>query len=328
MTRKQSALAAAVVAVAAGLLWWRFAPVAPPLSWQGYVDADYVKVGPTQQGLLTLLAVKRGDHVAQGAPLFAQDDGFDRAARDEAAARLAQSQDQLRNLQAASRETEIAQAKADLADAVAARERANKDLERAQALVKTAAGTRQRLDQAQADARSADAKVQAAVAKLAQMESPTGRVEEIAAQQATVNEMKALLAQAEWRLEQRHVAAPVSALVADVYAWPGETLAAGAPVVSLLPPGNILVRFFVPERALATIHVGQEMAVECDSCSPGLTAMLSFVSPQPEYTPPVIFSQQTRDKLVYLIEARPVGDQTELLKPGQPVTVRPSAKTP
>jgi len=323
MTRTKLALAIAVFAGAAAFAWWRLAPTPAPASWQGYVDADYVKVAPTQQGLLTSLAVHRGDTVQAGAPLFAQDDTYDRATRDEAAAKLAQAAAQLQNLQGASRATEIAQAEADLADLRAIRDRTQLDLQRAEALARTSAGTRQQLDQARADALSAAAKVQAAQAKLDQMRSPTGRTQEIAAQQATVKQMQAQLAEAEWRLAQRHVVAHATALVADVYAWPGETLAAGAPVVSLLPPDHILVRFFVPEPALPHLHPGDRVGISCDTCPAGLTAKVSFVAPQPEYTPPVIFSEQTRHKLVYLIEAHPTGDQKTLLKPGQPVTVRP-----
>jgi HlyD family secretion protein len=330
MTRVRAALVAVVIAAgAAAVAVWRLEQ--PPVveAWQGYVDADYVKVAPTQQGLLTSLSVSRGDEVKAGAPLFSQDDAYDRAARDEAAAKLAQAEAQLSNLQNPSRPTEIAQAEADLAEQVAAQDRAEKDLQRAEVLAKTAAGTKQQLDQARADALAATAKVDAAQQKLDQERSPTGRAQEIAAQKAVVDEMRAQLGEAQWRLDQRHVVAPTAALVADVYAWPGETVAAGAPVVSLLPPQNILVRFFVPETVLSQIHPGEPLAVSCDNCPVGLTADVSFVSSQPEYTPPVIFSEQTRDKLVYLIEARPNGDRNLELKPGEPVSVRPAnAKNP
>ncbi len=323
MKRVKWILAVAVIAAAAAVAWWRLMPGPAPLSWQGYADADYVKVGPTQQGLLTSVAVHRGDTVKAGAPLFSQDDTYDRAARDETAAKLAQAQAQLQNLETASKETEIAQAQADVTDAEAARERAAQDLARAEALERTNAGTRQQLDQARAEALSTAAKLAAAQAKLEQMRSPTGRTQEIAAQKAIVEQMRAQLAEAEWRLAQRHVASPNDALVADVYARPGETIGAGAPVVSLLPPANILVRFFVPERSLPGLHTGQTVAITCDSCPLHLTATVSFVSPQPEYTPPVIFSEQTRDKLIYMIEAHPQPNQAAVLKPGQPVTVTP-----
>jgi len=126
-------------------------------------------------------------------------------------------------------------------------------------------------------------------------------------------------------LAQRRVSSPVAGRVADVLARPGETLIAGAPVVSLLPPENLFVRFFVPEAALATLHRGDTVALACDSCAPGLRATISFIAPQAEYTPPVIYSEESRAKLVYLIEARPAPSDAARLNPGQPVTVRPIA---
>jgi HlyD family secretion protein len=310
----------AALAVAGGLWWQSYE--APPPGWQGYVDADYVRVGPTLGGQLVSLAVHRGDAVAAGAPLFAQDDANDRAARDQAAAALAEAQHRLTNLETAGRETEITQAEADLVDMRSTRDRIARDLARNQQLLRSGAATQQTVDQQQADLASAIAHVKASEAKLEQMQSSTGRQYEIAAQQAVVAEQAAALAQAEWRLAQRHVAAPAAARVADTYALPGEMVGAGASVVELLPPGNILVRFFVPETQLATIHRDERLAIACDSCAPGLTARISFIAPQPEYTPPVIYSEAAREKLVYLVEARPDPAQAATLKPGQPVNVR------
>ena len=308
------------LAIGGGLWWQRHQ--APSSGWQGYVDADYLRIGPTLGGKLVTLSVHRGDQVAAGAPLFAQDDTDDCAARDQAAASLAQAREQLTNLQTASRETEIAQAQADLMDMRATRDRIAKDLNRNRQLLRVGAATQQTVDQQQADLESAAAHVKASEAKLQQNQQATGREFEIAAQRSMVAAQGAALAQAEWRLAQRHVTAPTAALVADTYALPGEMMDAGAPVVELLPPGNILVRFFVPETALAGIHKGDRLAIGCDSCAPGLTARISFIAPQPEYTPPVIYSEAARAKLVYLVEAHPDPAQAATLKPGQPVTVR------
>jgi HlyD family secretion protein len=155
------------------------------------------------------------------------------------------------------------------------------------------------------------------------MLAPTGRQFEITAQKAMVEQAQAALDQAVWRVGQRHVVAPEAALVADTFARPGETIAAGTPVVSLLPPKNILVRFFVPEATFSALHTGQAVSIGCDQCPPpGLSAAITFIAPQPEYTPPVIYSETNRAKLVYLIEARPPPDQATRLKPGQPVDVR------
>jgi HlyD family secretion protein len=324
MNRMRVALIA-VIALAglAGVAWWLQQPADAP-GWQGYVDADYVTIGPTQSGLLTTLSARRGDTIAKGAKLFDQDDTDDRAARDQAAASLAQAKATLVNLQTASRETEIAQAEASLADLRAARDRIAQDLARNMRLMHAGATPKQTVEQGQQDLASATAKVTGAEAKLAEDRSPTGRQYEITAQQAVVRQQEAMLTAAEWRLDQRHVVAPAGGRIADTMAEPGEMLNAGTPVVSLLPPENIFVRFFVPETDLARIHIGQKVTIGCDSCTKDLAAHVSFIAPQPEYTPPVIFSEDTRSKLVWLIEARPAPSEAAILSPGQPVTVRPA----
>jgi HlyD family secretion protein len=315
-------IAVLLAAAAGGAGWWWMHRASGPASWQGYVEAEYVRLSPTLTGRITGIAVARGDKVAAGATLFTQDDADDKAARDAAAGKLAEAEARLTNLQTASRDTEIAQAKADLMNLVATRDRIAKDLARNTELLRTGAASRQTVDQQRADLESAIARADAASAKLEQMRSPTGRQYEIAAQSAMVAQARAALAQAEWQLGQRRVVAPVAALVADTFARAGETINAGVPVVSLLPPENVLVRFFVPETELATIHVGDRMAIGCDSCAAGLVAAVTFIAPQPEYTPPVIYSESNREKLVYLIEAHPPADQAVRLKPGQPVDVR------
>jgi HlyD family secretion protein len=319
---KRALLATALLGAFAAAGWWWLCRTADPHAWQGYADAEYVRVSPTLTGRIVGIAIARGDHVAAGAPLFTQDDADDKAARDAAAGKRAEAEARLANLQTASRDTEIAQARADLVDLNATRDRIAKDLARNEDLMRTGAASRQTVDQQRADLASATARGQAANAKLEQMLSPTGRQYEIAAQSAMVAQARAALAQAEWRLNQRHVVSPVGATVSDTYARPGETINAGVPVVSLLPRENILVRFFVPETELATIHTGDRIAIDCDGCATGLTAAVTFIAPQPEYTPPVIYSESNRDKLVYLIEAHPSPEQAIQLKPGQPVDVR------
>ena len=313
----------AFLLAAAGLSWWLTHRSPAAVAWQGYAEADYVKVGPTQQGLLTEVSVARGDQVALGAPLFAQDETSDHAARDQAMRQVMQAREQLANLQAAGKQTEIAQAQATLADAQAILARTRADLQRGESLFRAGTISAQTIDQRRADYLSATAKVQALEAALAQARAPLGRDREIMAQNEAVDAAEAAVAMAEWRLAQRRVTAPVAGRVADVLARPGETMAAGAPVVSLLPPQNIFVRFFVPEAALSGIHRGEPVALLCDNCPPHLTATVSFVSPQAEYSPPVIYSESSRAKLVYLIEARPPPDQAALLNPGQPIEVRP-----
>ena len=307
--------------VAAGYFLFKRAP-SGPAGWQGYAEADFVKVGPTQQGLVTQVLVKRGDRVVKGAPLFEQDAIDERAALDQAQSSLDQAERQLADLQAPARQTEIQQAQANLNDASAARDKVLADLQRNQALLEKGAATAEVVEQEQDDLRSAIAKIGALTAQIAQLKAPTGREAQIEAQSAAAQAAKAAVDQARWRLAQRSVTSPVTGVVADVMAEAGETLAAGAPVVSLLPPENIFVRFFVPEPSLSTLAIGDAVRLACDECPPDYVGVVSFISPQAEYTPPFIYSETTDKKFVFLAEARPSGAIAAKLNPGQPVTVR------
>ena len=325
MNRRVLPAVAILVMAGAGWWWWQ-TRIPPPTEWQGYAEADFVKVGPTLQGLLTSLFVERGAKVACGAPLFDQDDIADRAAVDQATRQLRQAERQLVNLQSGGKPTEIQQAEANLTDAQAARDKLRLDLQRTEKLLMSGTASVQLADQQRADLRSANAKVQALEAALAQLRAPLGREHEIRAQEAAIEAARAAVAMAQWQFDQRHVRAPAAGVVADVLARPGETLPAGGPVVSLLPPENIFVRFFVPEQMLAEIHYGEKVRLVCDNCRADLTATISFISPQAEYTPPVIYSESSRAKLVYRVEARPPLQKAPLLNPGEPVAVRPIAK--
>ena len=329
MARRAVLAIVTALALVAGGAWWWLHRAPSTIEWQGYAEGDFVKVGPTGPGQLAAVFVARGDEVAAGTPLFAQDDTQERAAHDQAQLQLSQLEQQLANLQAAGKPTEIEQAQANLAEAAAAT-RAEADFRRSETLAAAHPGaiSTQTTDQTRADYLSAKAKVQAAQAALAQARAPIGRPREIDAQTASVAAARAALAETQWRLDQRHVAAPAAGRVADVISFAGEALAAGAPVVSILPPENIFVRFFVPEGALASLHRGDGVALRCDACPPDLSGTISFISPQAEYTPPVIYSEASRSKLVYLVEARLRPEQARLLNPGEPVVVRPADTRP
>jgi HlyD family secretion protein len=316
--------ALAALVAAGGVWWWLRNPA--PVEWQGYAEADFVKVGPTLEGRLTDVFVKRGEKVAAGAKLFDQDDIADSQAAKQAARQLRQAEAQLVNLESPGKPTEIAQAEANLADAAAARDKISADLQRTEKLLKSGNASQQLADQRRADLRSAEAKKLALEAALTQMRNPLGRQHEIDAQHAAVEAARAALAMAQWRLDQRHVTAPAAGVVTDVLARPGETIPAGVPVAVLLPPENIFVRFFVPEAMLAQVHYGGQVKFVCDNCPSDLFGKISFISPQAEYTPPVIYSESTRAKLVFRAEARPSKEQAEILNPGQPVSVRPGSK--
>lgn len=139
---------------------------------------------------------------------------------------------------------------------------------------------------------------------------------------ARVDEIQAQLAQSRWVFSQKNVVAPAAGVVEDVYYRLGEQVAAGAPVLSLLPPQNRKLRFFVPQADLDRVRVGVNVNVHCDGCASDFVATVRFVAPQAEYTPPVIYSESARQKLVFLVEAWPGEADALKLRPGQPVEVR------
>jgi HlyD family secretion protein len=145
--------------------------------------------------------------------------------------------------------------------------------------------------------------------------------------EAALHQANANLAWAETRMARRHVFSPVAGTIQQIYYRPGETVPAGRPVVALLPPGNVKIRFFAPQALLAGIKIGETVDVSCDACEKGLVARVSFIARSAEYTPPVIYSLEERAKLVFLIEARPLAP--EKFRVGQPVSVTlPKAAAP
>ena len=145
------------------------------------------------------------------------------------------------------------------------------------------------------------------------------RAETIKAADYQVKQAKAALEQAKWRLSKRTISAPAAGRIDDIIRNPGDLAGPSAPVLSMLPDGAVKLRLYLPEESFSTVKVGSLLAVHCDGCKPGLTARVSYVSPDPEFTPPVIYSLETRQKLVFLIEARPEGEAS--LQPGQIVDV-------
>ncbi len=318
-----------LLALVAGGAWLLFRPAPAPAGWLGYAEADYVRVAPVLAGKLTTRPVRRGDFVTKGQVLFTQDDVAERAARDQAAAELAEARQKLADLRAAGRPPEIDAAAAQLAEATAEAGRARDRYRRSASIAGTGAVAAQDVTGLRNDERAADARLRAARAQLALVQNPSGRTHAIDQAESAVTAADAALRQAQWRLDQRQVRAPVGGAVAETYAEPGETLDAGAPVVSLLPRENLFVRFFVAETALARLRLGQTVRIACDACPNSLTGTISFIATNAAYTPPVIYSPETRADLVYMIEARPGSAGQFWLKPGQPVTVtEPAAARP
>jgi HlyD family secretion protein len=221
-------------------------------TYQGWVEADLVFVGPDEPGRVETLSVREGDAVAAGAPLFTVDADLQRA--------------------------EVTAAEANLINARQA-------FERTQELIRTKTGSQKAFDDAQAALREAEARVNSA----------------------------------QTRFARRRASSPAAGSVHQVYYRPGELVSAGRPVVALLPPGNVKVRFYVPQAVLPKIAVGESVTVRCDGCPDDIPARIDFIARTAEFTPPVIYSLEERSKLVFLVEARPT--RPDLVRVGQPVSV-------
>src|SRR5690242_10597756 len=249
--------------------------------WLGYAEGDNAFIAAPQPGWVSSLHVERGTLVRRGDLLFTLDDTTQKAARDQA-------------------EASLATAKASLSQEQANLIYTRTQLQRQSGLARAHAGTAANLDLAKSN-------YEQSAARVAQLQSQ-------------IQQMEASLTGASYSLSQRDVVSQTEGRVQDIYFRTGEYVPASTPVVSVLPPKNIYVRFFVPETQFSKIHIGQKVRVTCDGCKP-MDATISFIAQQEEFTPPVIFSQDSRTKLVFKLEARVPGGMK--LNPGQPVQVRP-----
>jgi HlyD family secretion protein len=249
--------------------------------WLGYGEGDFAMVSAPQAGWVTQLKVERGTVVKRGDLLFVLDSTTQEAGREQASNALNQARASLKQEQS---------------NLVYART----ELMRQESLARAHAGTPTQLDLARTNE-------QQSVAKIGQL-------------QAQIGQMEANLKGAAYGLSQRQITAQTEGPVQDIFFRPGEYVPASTPVVSVLPPANVYARFFVPETELPKVKLGQKVQVNCDGCKP-MTATITFIAAQAEFTPPVIFSVNNREKLVYKLEARGAGGLA--VHPGEPVTVRP-----
>lgn len=287
---------------------------------QGYVEGEYVYVASPLPGAVETLAVQRGEHVEAGALLFALDSTPEKAARDEAQRRLAQARATWEDLQKGKRPSEIASLEAQLKQAQAALAFSESEVVRQEPLFRTNLVTEQELERARSTRDQDRQRVTQLQADL-QTARLGARSDQIEAAEANVRALEAALAKAEWDLAEKRQMAPQAGLVFDTLFREGEWVAAGRPVVALLPPQNIKVRAFVPEPRIGAIAEGQRALVTVDGVSKPFQGKVSFISPQAEFTPPVIYSRESRAKLVFMVEIVFDPADAKKLHPGQPVDV-------
>ncbi|KUZ99898.1 secretion protein HlyD [Burkholderia ubonensis] len=290
-------------------------------TYQGYVEGEFVYLSSSQSGTLAQLDVQRGQSVAANTPAFALEAVDETAALQQAQHQLAAAQAQLADLRTGKRPPEVNVTKAQLAQAVAQAGKAADQLARDERQYRAGGISAQQLDDSRTAARTSAAQVRELRSQVDVARLP-GRSQQIAAQAAQVDAAQAAVAVAQWKLDQKRVAAPAAGRVYDTLYRLGEWVQAGSPVVQMLPPQNVKVRFFVPEAAVASLAPGRAVAIHCDGCATDVPARISYVSSQAEYTPPVIYSNESRTKLVFMIEARPAVADAPKLHPGQPVAVR------
>ncbi|MDR3748121.1 MAG: HlyD family efflux transporter periplasmic adaptor subunit [Acidobacteriota bacterium] len=289
-------------------------------SYQGYVEGKFVYVGSPQGGRLTRLAVTRGETIAVSHPLFSLDQEPEAAAARQAEQSLRVSQARLTDLQTGKRPPEVDVTRAQLMQALAEKKK-SVDILKSYESQYAAGGV------ALTDLITARTAVETNTALVRQLESELvvaalpARDQQLKAQAEQVAADRAALEQATWKLQQKQIASPRGGLVFDTLYREGEWVAAGNPVVQVLPPENLEVRFFVPESLVGNLKLGQDISVHCDGCSSEVPAAITFISTQCEYTPPVIYSNESRSKLVFMVIAKPPVEKATFLHPGQPVEV-------
>lgn len=315
----------AILFAVAGMLVWQASrgdPNQTNAGFLGYVEGEILFIGPNEGERLASLAVEAGTIVAKGDRLFVMATPLLDRQRAEAAARIGQIEAQVENLQAAmNRPEQIAVLQAAVERAEASLNLSRNDYQRqktlfAQGHVAKAALDRAAMAQSRDEATLKEANRQIEVARMA------SRSHEIEASEGALKQARAQLDALDIRIARQTVASPAAGAVQDVFFRPGEIVNAGQPVVALLPPENRKVRFFVSEPKLSTIRLGARVKVNCDGCAGDLYGRISFLAGRQEFTPPVIFSDEERAKLVFKAEARLDGRARELPL-GLPVSIRP-----
>jgi HlyD family secretion protein len=308
------------------LAWLLLSPrsgAEPTLS--GYVEGETLYLASPLAGTVARLGVRRGQRVAAGNPLFVVEPGQRAAQSEQAQAELEAAQAQAEDARKGQRPVELGILEAERDSAAAATREARIMLDRIDALVRRGIYARVRLDQARAAWQTAAARLAAANGRI---EAATlgRREDEVRAADARVEQARARRAETGERVNDMAPSAPGAGTVEDVFYQRGEWAAANQPIVALIPDDRVFVRFFVPQDQVAAYRPGARIRFRCDGCTDGLSATIAYVSPRPEFTPPIIYSRESRDRLVIMVEARPDGGAR--LVPGLPVDVFPIATAP
>jgi HlyD family secretion protein len=248
--------------------------------YQGYAEGRYTYISANFPGKLEKLNVERGQQVKQDEDLFILDQEPEKSTYDKAVANLDQAKSAVNQFQSAFILNQ-------------------RNYGRAQKLFKSGTITLEAFDTAKSAYEQSDAQLKEA--------------------KQNVDSLEAVLNQSTWQIRQKTLYAPKAAFVFDTYFLPGEWVPAGQPVLSLLSKQDMKIIFFVNEKTLSLISLGQHTLLSCDNCQKNYTGRITYISPTAEYTPPIIYSDERLDKLVYRIEAFP--DDPGFFHPGMPVKI-------
>lgn len=284
----------------------------------GYVEGEFILVAPVAVSQISRVAVARGDRVEAGGVLVEMERRDTEIAVAEGEAGVAQAHAFLADHQEGKRPEEIEVIEANLASATAQAVQADRTRDRVTGLAVRGAATDSQKDDAVTAAQVAAAQMAQIEAELTVARLPA-RPQTIAQAKAALRAAEASLSRAKWNHAQRTLTLSEPVTVFDVIRSEGEIAGPSAPILSVLGDGAVKLRLYVPETAISEIAIGEILEVSCDGCLDSLTARITYIADAPEFTPPVIYSLENRQKLVYLIEARPTEGQP--LKPGQIVDV-------
>ncbi|MGD9108575.1 MAG: HlyD family efflux transporter periplasmic adaptor subunit [Gammaproteobacteria bacterium] len=288
--------------------------------FQGYIEGRFTYISSQYTGTLQELSVERGSKLKIGQKIAVLESSPQLEEYQQAQADLEKAKSDLADLEKGKRPSELAAIVDQQKQVIAQIEYAAVTVKRYQHLVKTDAIQQDRLDEAISNYNNLNAQLAELNENLITAKLPS-RIDQINAAKAAVSAAKAAMQKAQWQLNQKQLFSPLNGHVYDTFYRIGENVPANTPVLSALDPKNVYVVFFIPEKKLATIKIGQKITFTCDSCPQSIPATIYFISDKAEYTPPVIYSENSRQKLTYRVEAKLTIANAQKVNPGQPITI-------
>ena len=286
----------------------------------GYAEGKYVYLSSPVSGNLKTLSVRQGETVGADQTAFQLDPQPEQAQLASAKAQLKIAEHDLNNLKQGQRSTIIERFQAKISRVQANLNYRKKMLDRNVELRKLGAVGEAELDKSRASYETDLQQLHEIQASLAEAKLGA-RKHLVLAQESRVKKASDRVRENAWRLGRKTIRIPEAGFVQETFYREHEYVPTGKPVLSLLPPGNRVIVFFVPEKSLPSVTLGKKISFTCDECNATYSGKVNYISSQAEYTPPIIYSQHSRSKLVYWIEAAIDSKDVKKINPGEPVQV-------